>query len=187
MPKNSYFWGPLGRKCRTNLKKFRWELKEFRVIGHFETSAINDPQMTLNIKMSKLPRIHVTVTPKSQNFNRFRSAWDKCTEWPKMTLTTKGQSYPYIPHITTQDFRISLCFTLRQAVIGLQAILRQVQRMTPKTTLSTKSKRYPIHISQLHVATAPKSQWPWLWPYKVTQVEMWWYCWTLHMWLPIGV
>ncbi len=35
--------------------------------------------------------------------------------------------------------------------------------------------------SNLPHRTPSKSQWPWLWPYKVTQVEMWWCCWTLHM------
>ena len=32
-----------------------------------------------------------------------------------------------------------------------------------------------------------KSQSPWLWPYKVNQGEMWWRCWTLHMWFSVGV
>ena len=27
-----------------------------------------------------------------------------------------------------------------------------------------------------------KSEWPWLWPFKVTQGQMWWCHWTLHIW-----
>ena len=38
----------------------------FWATGHFETSAPNDPQMTLNTERSKVPHIHVTTNPKSQ-------------------------------------------------------------------------------------------------------------------------
>ena len=38
----------------------------FPVTSHFETSAPNDLQMTLDAKRSKLLRTHVTTTPKSQ-------------------------------------------------------------------------------------------------------------------------
>ena len=37
-----------------------------RVTGHFETGELNDPQMTLNTKMSKVPHIYVATTPESQ-------------------------------------------------------------------------------------------------------------------------
>ncbi len=29
---------------------------------------------------------------------------------------------------------------------------------------------------------ASKSHWPWLWPFKITQGQMWWCHWTLHTW-----
>ena len=32
-----------------------------------------------------------------------------------------------------------------------------------------------------------KSQWPWLWPFQVTQSQMWWCHWTLHIWFPIDI
>ena len=34
---------------------------------------------------------------------------------------------------------------------------------------------------------ASKSEWPWLWPFKVTQGQMWWCHWTLHIWFPIDI
>ncbi len=49
---------------------------------------------------------------------------------------------------------------------------------------------FPINIrftSKFTTYKPSKCQWPWLWPYKVTQGEMWWCCWTLHMWSPIGL
>ncbi len=38
----------------------------FHISGKFETSAPNDPQMTLNTKSSKVPLIDMTATPESQ-------------------------------------------------------------------------------------------------------------------------
>ncbi len=44
----------------------------FRVTGHFETCAPNDPKRTLGAKRSRyIPDIHVTTTPKSQLSLRF--------------------------------------------------------------------------------------------------------------------
>ncbi len=45
--------------------------KPFRVTGHFETSALNDPKMTLNTSRLKVPHIHIKTTPDSQVSIRF--------------------------------------------------------------------------------------------------------------------
>ncbi len=47
--------------CRNpNFDEFRSTTSLFRVTGHFETSALNDPKMTLNTTMSKVHQIRVT-------------------------------------------------------------------------------------------------------------------------------
>ncbi len=56
-----------------NFTPFGSTLSHFRVSGHFETSALNDPKMTLNTERSQLLHIHVTTTPASQNFTPFNS------------------------------------------------------------------------------------------------------------------
>ena len=51
----------------------------------------------------KVPHIHVATIPESQISNRllygqafsnYRPFWDKCTEWPQMTLNTKRLKLP---------------------------------------------------------------------------------------------
>ncbi len=49
-----------------NITPFHSTTSHFRVTGHFETSALNDPKMTLNTKRLKVPHIHVTTTPQPQ-------------------------------------------------------------------------------------------------------------------------
>ncbi len=76
----------------------------FRVTGHFETRAPNDPQMTLNAKRSKVPHTHTKNTPESQISFRFpvqpvifelqtilRRVHPITPKWPE---TLKGQRWP---------------------------------------------------------------------------------------------
>ncbi len=46
-------------KCTT----FSCMANPFRVIGHFETSALDDSKMPLNTKRSKIPHAHSITTP----------------------------------------------------------------------------------------------------------------------------
>ncbi len=64
----------------------------FRIIGHFQTNALNDPQMTLNTERSNVAHIQVIITPSSkfqsvllnsQMFSTYRPFWDKHNEWPQ--------------------------------------------------------------------------------------------------------
>ncbi len=76
----------------------------FQVTGHFDTSAPNDPKMTLNTKRSKEPLIHVPSTPEPKISIHFalqsavfqvqailRNAQQMTSKWP---WTLQGQRYP---------------------------------------------------------------------------------------------
>ena len=71
-----------------------------------------------------------------------QAIWDKCTEWPQMTLNTTGSKVPkYVLLVSwVPNFR-PLRFLA--AVFELQAILRQVQRMTPNDLEYYKVKCTP--------------------------------------------
>ncbi len=49
---------------------------------------------------------------------------------PKMSLNTKKITLPDMHITTTPEFQIYVCFALQPAVLELQAILREVHRMT---------------------------------------------------------
>ena len=48
-----------------NFTPYRSTASYFQVTGHFERSAPNDPKVFFNTKISNVPHIHVTITPKS--------------------------------------------------------------------------------------------------------------------------
>ncbi len=54
-----------------NFSLFRPSSSRFRVSGHYETSAPNDPKITLSTKRSKVPHLHVTTIPESYILLRF--------------------------------------------------------------------------------------------------------------------
>ncbi len=80
--------------------------------------------------------------PWFPNFTPFRSMtsrfwdtghtckWDKCTEWPKITLNTTRPYVPYMYVTSIHESQISLNFALRRSIFEIMAILRQVHRMT---------------------------------------------------------
>ncbi len=154
----------------------------FRDAGHFETSASNGPKMTLNSTWSKVPRIHITITPELQ-ISLFFTLWLVAFELqailrqhkitPKMTSKTKRSKVLYkhttgTPHETLhlalrravfkiQSILRDMCtfpFTPWPAIFELLAILRQLQQMTPTMTLNTKSSK----VLHTHVTTTPESQ-----------------------------
>ena len=79
----------------------------FWVTGHFETSAVNDPKMTLNTKRSNIPHMHITTVAESQISIRFtlrpaifelQAILRQVHRWPpKVTLNTKRSKLPHIP------------------------------------------------------------------------------------------
>ena len=136
----------------------------FWVAGHFKTSALNEPKMTLNTKRSKVPHIHVTTTPESRISIRFALRTfsshmpllrqvDRVT--PKWSSTLKGCA-PLGPHIyvtSTYESTISLRFILRTAVFDSYAPLRQGHQMTPNWSWTLKGQKYP----HIHVTSTPEA------------------------------
>ncbi len=55
-----------------NFSRFPSTTSCFRVLGQFETSALNDPKMTLDTTRSNTPHIYVTGTPPPPN-SKFNS------------------------------------------------------------------------------------------------------------------
>ena len=85
----------------------------FRVIGQFEISALNDPQMTLTTKGLKVSiyryMLQLPPSPKNhsvllygQPFLSYRSFLHKCTVWLKMTLNSKRSKVPHIHTASVQ-------------------------------------------------------------------------------------
>ncbi len=144
-----------------NLSQFYPKATCFLVNSHFETSAPNDPKMTLNTKRSNvLHTCNMTAWTQLPNLSQFsfnmfkcssyRPIWDKCTEWPQMTFNTKRgvrgitytcYNYPCVPYFTP--------FRSTTAVFKLQAIFRQVHWMTRKWTETLEIHRYPIYMWQI--------------------------------------
>ncbi len=88
----------------------------FRVTGHFEKSALDDPRMILNAKRSKVLHMHVLRTPEYENFTPFRFAvslfrvtshFEKSTPDSNMTLSIKRSKVPHMHVTTTPEFQIS--------------------------------------------------------------------------------
>ncbi len=140
--------------------RFRSMPIRFWITGHFETSALNYPEMTLNTKRSKVPKIHITTTPRLPNVNQFHSTAiffqvkghfvTNLLNDPKLTLNPKRSKVPpYIQVTATPELQILLRCALKPAVFELQAILRQVHRMTPKWPSTLKGPRYSIYVLPL--------------------------------------
>ncbi len=124
-----------------NFTPFRSVVSCFLATGHIEASAPNDPKITLNSKMWKVPHIDITTIPEShfhsvslygQPFSTYRPFRQGMTF--KWHWTLKAQRYPiYIwqPPLTPKFHSVLLL----SAIFDLQAILRQVHQMTPKWPL----------------------------------------------------
>ncbi len=93
------------------------------------------------------------------NFTPFRSTaigivscrpfWDKCTKLPQNDL----EHYTwYIYMVQLPQSPKFLCFDLRLTVFKLQAILRQVHPMTPKSPWTLKGQWYPIYMLELSLS-----------------------------------
>ena len=114
---------------------------------------------------------------------------------PKWSSTLQGQMYPiwlYVLVVSTSLYLISTLFTLRPAVLelqaqGLQAISRKVHQITPNWLWSLQGQMYPIYLLLLSTSLQFQSvslyaifeiqvilrqvhrkppKWPWL--YKVS-------------------
>ena len=98
------------------------------------------------------PKFH-SISLYDQPFSRYRPFWDKCSEWPQIDLDNTRSNYP-IPYTTVPEPQISLHFVLRPAIFELQAIFRQVHRMTPKGSWTLQDQRYTTYV--LLVSSSPK-------------------------------
>ncbi len=98
--------------------------RHFQVPGHFETSALKGPKMTLNMLNTtrlKAPHICSTSTPATSliHFNLWPAVfelqpifrfWDNCTEQFKNSLNTTRSVVPYtLCSISTPESQISTC------------------------------------------------------------------------------
>ena len=91
------------------------------------------------------------LVSQSPNLSHFCSKVSSCfhakgnveTSNLKMTLNTKRPKVSRIHVKTTLESQIAVCFTLRLAIVELQAILRQVRQMIPndQMTLNAKSSK----------------------------------------------
>ncbi len=143
-----------------NSTPFRSTVCHFRVTGHFDTSAPNDPPLRLNTERSKVPICiwQLSQSPKFQSVSLYSHSFGVAGHFetrapnnPKMTLNTisgqvnsiyLSQSPPSLStkraevlhlHITTRpDSQISFSFALQPADFKLHSILRNVHQMTPK-------------------------------------------------------
>ncbi len=104
--------------------------------------------------VSWIPKFH-SVLLYNQPFLKYRTFWDKWTEWLQIDLEPyKFKCSPYTFITIVPESQISLCFALRPAFFNKQAILRQVHRMTPKWPWTLQGQRYPINV--LEVSMGPK-------------------------------
>ncbi len=137
-------------------------MSRFRVTGHFE-KCTKWPQNNLEHYKVKLPDICITSVPDSkfhsvslydQPFSRYRPFWDKCTEWPQIDLEPHKVKLPYICITSVRDSQILVRFALWPALFEIQAILRQVHRMTPNWPWTLLGQRYTTYV--LLVSPSPK-------------------------------
>ncbi len=94
--------------------------------------------------VSLIPKFN-SVSLYNQPFLRYRASSDKLTEWPQNDLESykvkcTAYMYNYSPWVLN-----SLRFALRPTVFEIQAILRQVHRMTPNWLDAARSN-YSIYV-----------------------------------------
>ncbi len=133
----------------------------------FESSAPNDPKMTLG-KIKGTPYMHY-YHPWVPNFSPFRSSTSRfwliehfetsSPNYSKMTFNTTRSKVPHTCITSVPDSQISVRFALQSAFVDLD-ILRQVHPMTPKWPWTLQGQRYPMHV--LFVSLSPKFQSIWL-------------------------
>ena len=63
---------------------------------------------------------------------------------PQMTLNPTQSNVPHTCVTSIHDFQISLRFALRPAILGIQAIFRQVLQMSQKWSWTLQGQRYPM-------------------------------------------
>ncbi len=101
-------------------------------------------------------KISLHFAPRPAPFSRYRPLWDNCTKWPPNELDYyKVICTQYMLLVTSIDESyISHRFALRPDLFELQAILRQVHRMTPKWPWTLQGPRYTTYV--LLVSQSPK-------------------------------
>ncbi len=151
-----------------SFSQFHSTASHFRVTGHFKTSALKDPKVTLNTKRSKpgtpyaclqLPTSPICYNVRSTGFfSTYRPFWDKCTNNPQMTLNTKRAKLPQVQVTTTTESQISLHFALQPAISCYRPFPGEVHQMTAKWhwTHYLKGQRYPHTRYNYNVPVSPK-------------------------------
>ncbi len=91
----------------TNFTPFHPTASHFRLMDHFVTSALNDPKMTLNTKRSKLPDIHITITP-SPKFHSALQGGVKYTRGNYNYLASANYNYSSLDSITITLYQLQL-------------------------------------------------------------------------------
>ncbi len=146
----------------TNFTPFRSMTSCFADTGHSETSALNDPKMTINPTKSNVPHIYITSVPESHillsfalrpEFSRYMQFWNICTELLHIDLEPYKAKLSYICVTALPESQISLHFALPPPVFEIQAIFRQVSRMTLNWPRTLQGRMYLIYV--LLVSTSP--------------------------------
>ncbi len=126
--------------------------KRFELQASFETSAPSDPKWPWAPQGQRyliyVLQVFMSLKFKSvlcydQRLPSYRPFFDKCTQWPQMTLNTTRSKVPHTCVTSLPGTQLSVHFPLRQAFFELQATLRQVHQMTPKDPGHYKVKGTP--------------------------------------------
>ncbi len=112
----------------------------FRDTSHFETSALNDPKMTLNTTRWNVPYICVTNVSESQispHFPLWRTVFDtqlsiidNVPNGIRMTLNTYQSKVPYIYYIPTSEVQFSVHSAAFKIQGSWKAAKLEIQWMT---------------------------------------------------------
>ena len=129
----------------------------FRVAGHFETCAPNNPKMTLNTTRSKIHTIYVLLKSQSpkfhpiflydQLFSRYNVNNHKCTKWPQNDLEVKSQKVAKSALYTLNTLYLRgpnfVRFTLWPTVFKIQGCWKsEMHRMTSKSLWTLNRQTY---------------------------------------------
>ncbi len=130
---------------------------------------------------------------------KYPHMWSSCTlTETRKTAGTAGK--PRRQQIPFRDIQIKVIITHRQIYVYHTDLLPLKSDFDLSRSPKVKSDvielakyGFPLMVnSNIGLNSAPlwsydalKSEWPWLWPFKVTQGQMSWCDWTRHIWFPI--
>ncbi len=137
-----------------NFTQFQFTTSRFWVTGHSETSALNDPKMTLNPTKSNVPLMchlgpwfpNFTPYPSTAISLRYRAFWYKCTEWPQNYLELykvkrTPYMYNYCPWVKFHS--VSL---YNQLFLRYRPLTQVHRKMTPTWPWMVQVHRYLVYV-----------------------------------------